>query len=403
MSYLFDKKVEVDSPQSLFSEVITVERTPIFEIIPVKGISRFRDITAVTGSGTANSIPGEIVLSTGTTSNSTSQLRTAERGRYMAGYGGNIGQGIRFSANTFSSTSKAFWGYGANTSSGFFFGVDANRIFTEVKRNSVTLEKKYRSDWNKDSVDGTGPSGIDLDLENGNIFQIDYSYYGHGDIEFNLIDQRRSDLKQKKIPLHVFRPINKTSVEYPNLNVIQQIENGDQSANLAMFVAGRQYSVFGPFDPNNRLVSQEKIGKGTDGTLRPIISAKSKNTDQDLSVAKKIDGFDIVPSTENLFVEVRLNPTVSNTQVFQTATDHTDDETATIFDTTANTISGGEIIWKGIVSVSVGRANEPGSGAREKDGLFITIPENQTVSIACRTISGGAGTVSAIMRIREEW
>lgn len=43
------------------------------------------------------------------------------------------------------------------------------------------------------------------------------------------------------------------------------------------------------------------------------------------------------------------------------------------------------------------------SGIRDKDGLFITIPEDYIVTISCQTISGNPGTVSAVMRIREEW
>ena len=71
-------------------------------------------------------------------------------------------------------------------------------------------------------------------------------------------------------------------------------------------------------------------------------------------------------------------------------------------DKTANTISGGNIIWTGLVKVGDTGRGQVVTGSRIKDGLAITIPEDQIVTLSCKTISD-TGSVTCIFRIKEEW
>ena len=65
-----------------------------------------------------------------------------------------------------------------------------------------------------------------------------------------------------------------------------------------------------------------------------------------------------------------------------------------------NIIANGNILWQRLVKTSGQGQSEV--GIKTKDGLSITIPEDQIITISCKTISG-TGTVSCIFRIREEW
>jgi hypothetical protein len=49
--------------------------------------------------------------------------------------------------------------------------------------------KVPQSQWNIDKMDGTGPSGVNIDLSKMQMFYIDYSWYGAGAIRFGFRDQ----------------------------------------------------------------------------------------------------------------------------------------------------------------------------------------------------------------------
>lgn len=404
MSFLYSKDVNISEPLNMFSELQTASRSPVFEIIPIKGITSLRDISNTSGSATITSNGTEIQVQTGATSGSTAELYTGPRGRYLAGLGGEAGMGVRF-PNTdpqFFGTATAVWGY-TNRENGIEFGRDINGIFIRVMRNNTVIHKKYQTEWNLDKLDGTGPSGVTLDINNGNIFQIEFTWYGYGDIIWNVVDHHVVDNTQRKIPIHYFRPTQQTSIQIPNLPVTAYIENGDQSWDYRMYIGGRQFSVIGPFNPLRRLVSQYVFNAATDTTLSPYITIKSKETSADLGVNKKLDGWDIFATTENHYIQVRLGATVANTAAFRVPDDHSNNEVSMLVDTTATSWSGGEPIYGGLVGVS-GSSQGPSdpSGDGKSDGLFLDIPGNKTISLGARTVSG-TGSLTMVLRWREEF
>jgi hypothetical protein len=50
--------------------------------------------------------------------------------------------------------------------------------------------KVPQSDWNIDKLDGTGPSGVNVDLSKMQMFYLDYAWYGAGAIRFGFKDER---------------------------------------------------------------------------------------------------------------------------------------------------------------------------------------------------------------------
>lgn len=402
MSYTFNKNVDIRNPVSLFDEVNTVSRTPIFEIVPTKGTSAIRDITTIVGSAGITTASAELHMTTGTTAGSSIENRSAARGRYMSGFGGQIGIGFRLDSSTasaISGTADVKWGYFTDDD-GFGFGKDSGGLYTFVLRDGVQTDKTYSTSWNFDTLDGNGPSGLTWNGLRGNIYHINFSWYGYGGIFFVIIDIDPITKQQREFLVHQYRPDSDTSVEYPNLPINVKVDNGDQSTNLGVFVGGRQFSVIGPFNPDNRIVSEYMFNKGTDTTMRPIISFQSKNTREDLAIAKKIEGFDTIVSSQNVMLELRVGGTVSNTASFQVPSGHSNNEVTVLSDTTANTITGGTVLWYGLIDASGTGSNS--SGSREKDGIGVTIPENSIVTISARTITG-TGTISSVLRIREEW
>ena len=80
--------------ETQFGEFLVATRTPILELNSSYGVSRLRDVTTTTGSGSVADGTGTIDVSTGTTASSTARLDSAEVGRYMPGYGAQIGIGV---------------------------------------------------------------------------------------------------------------------------------------------------------------------------------------------------------------------------------------------------------------------------------------------------------------------
>jgi len=242
----FAQRVQIQN-NTQFDEVLTSTRTPIIELNSSYGTSALRDIETTTGSGSISSSSGEISLSTGTTASSSAKLESAEVGRYIPGYGAQLGIGVRIPSGP-SGNSYAKWGgLSQDDNDGFYFGKDSSGVFVAVLKNGV--ESKVRQEnWNIDSLDGSGPSGYNLDTSNGNIYQIDFTWYGYGQILFSVVAipplesgesvDEGYKYSQATIPVHSFRPSQGVSVESPNLQVFAETNNGGDASDFSTYVGG---------------------------------------------------------------------------------------------------------------------------------------------------------------------
>ncbi|HBV85228.1 MAG TPA: hypothetical protein DEF42_00830 [Desulfosporosinus sp.] len=62
-----------------------------------------------------------------------------------------------------------------------------------------------------DRLDGTGPSGATLSLAEGNIYEVVFTWYGYGIIEFRVVLPDPTTLAQEVITVHRFSPTGETS------------------------------------------------------------------------------------------------------------------------------------------------------------------------------------------------
>lgn len=378
---------------TLFNSFDVSERTPIIELKSNYGVSALRDITSVSNSGAITNDSTEYNLSTGITTGSVATLRSAERGRYTPGAQGQAGIGVRLD-ETLTGTSEAKWGY-FDDDNGFGFGVDASGTYVFIRR-SGTDTKVHQADWNADTLDGNGDSGLTLDLAEGNIFQINFSWYGYGTIEFTVLMSDSNNL-QSPVTIHRFSPSQQTSVADPNQPITATITNGNTTDDLDLFVGGRQFSIYNNFDPNRRINSQFRLSQSSIGTtFVPAISFRRKSAFETVSV--KIAGYDIITDGA-LLVQLRVNAELTNAS-YTSPTNTSASETACEIDTSATAVSGGHLVYESLISVSGGGAFARGSGSASE--LYLDIPAVQPVTLCIRTISGSA-TASSILRWREEW
>lgn len=390
----FWEESKKDNPIDLFGSLKAANRTPIIELKSTYGISMVRDIVREVGSGSVSNNKVEYNLSTGSTAGSSAILESAERGRYLPGAEGEVGIGIRM-PDTIILDEDAKWGY-FDDGNGLGFGVDSGGIYVFIRRDSID-SKVYQSNWSSDKLDGSGASGLELDLAEGNIFQINYSWYGYGAIYFKVV-LADDNANQKIITVHKFSPTLQTSLQEPNLPIAAEVNNGSATTDLGLYVGGRQYSVYAPFEPSRRLNSHRVLSKGAIGTtFVPLVTFKRKS--DFITVASKVSGLDLITDAPIVY-QLRVNGNLTGAS-YGTPADTDAEETAMEADNTATAISGGVVIYEGLLGTT-GTGNTS-SGGENREGIGTEIPSDYPVTLCARVISGSNATVSAVLRWSEEW
>jgi hypothetical protein len=384
---------EIAGNRSLFDELIITERTPLIELNPALGLSVLRDVTSVANTGTITNTGGEFVAATGGTTASTAQIQTVESGRYYPGTAANAGLGVRV-PDTYTGTSNAEWGYFGATD-GFGFGVDSTNDYIFYTRAS-SKTKVYQSSWNVDVMDGTGPSGATLDISQGNIYQITFSWYGYGVIEWYIVMDGFNG-KQVPILVHRYRPTTVNSIQNPNQPITVKVDNGNTTTNYTVYVGGRQFSIYGRYIPSIRRTQESHILQSSIGTtFVPLVTFRRKSGFNSFPV--KFHEVNLI-SDASLLWEVRVSGSLTNAS-FGAVTNVPTTETALEVDVSATAITGGQKIESGLVNSSgVGAAS---NGGFANDSFSIEIPGTEEITLCARTLTGTA-TVTSLLGMEEEW
>lgn len=392
--------VNVRSQDSQFARILNAERTPIIELKSTYGISVYRDSITTNAGGTVTNDGTEFEVSTDAALSSSAILDSSKRGRYIPGATCQAGIGVRLPSSP-TGTQEVSWGY-FDDDNGFFFGQDSTGIFVAIRRDGVTT-KVYQQDWNADKLDGTGPSGFTLDLSEGNIFEIVYSWYGYGAIQFDVVLADSSNV-QNPITVHRVKPFQQNSVTDPNLPVRAQASNGNSTDTpISLFVGGRQYTVFGRYDPSIRITSQSRLNF-TVGTASfiPIITFRRKanfpaSTTRANSVGVELENVQIITNQDVLW-ELRFAPTLAAPS-YGNISDLSPSETAVEVAINSTTFTdGGEKMFSGLAIGGFFSTR----ALSTQDNLNIDFNGLEPVSLAMRAITSTA-TVSAIFSVREEW
>ena len=388
---------------SQFNELTVASRFPIVELTSVYGVSVLRDNVITTGAGTVTNTATEYSVNTTANGADSAILESAERGRYEPGYAGEAGIGVRIPILP-TGSQVARWGL-FDSQNGAFFGSTSTDTFVTIRRAGVDTVIN-QSAWNVDKLDGTGPSGATLTLSKGNIFQVVFTWYGYGVIEFRVVIPDPTTLAQEVIIVNRFSPTGQTSFVDPNLPLRAEINNGGTATSFNLFVGGREYSIIGKYEPTFRVTSERRTISNVTTTLTPVISFARKavfptGSARTNSVEVDLEELNII-STADLAYQVLLGGTINGTFVnYPTATTIIpDSETALLVNTTSTTITGGEVIFQGITS----GAGENTRTLATAELLSFVLPDNAIVTLAVVRIGGsGTNTVNASFSVTESW
>jgi hypothetical protein len=390
---------------SQFNELRVAKKFPIVELTSVYGLSDIRDVVTTTVGGTVTNDATEYSVSTAAIGTASAILESALRGRYEPGFAGEAGIGVRIPISPVGNQ-IASWGM-FDSQNGAFFGSTSTNIFVAIRRSGVDTVINQAS-WNVDPLDGTGPSGITLSLSKGNIYQVVFTWYGYGVIEFRVVLPNQTTGAQEVITVHRYSPTDETSIADPNQPLRAEINNNGTETAFDLFIGGRQYSIVGKYNPTFRVTSERRRITNLTTTLTPIISFTRKaifpsGSGRDNSVEINLEEINIITS-EDLAYQVLLGGTINGsflnyptaTTIIPTA------ETALLVNGTCTTITGGEVVFQGVVSGGLGLSSTRVLASSLL--LDFNLPINQFVTLAVIRLAGSpTNTVSSTFSVTESW
>lgn len=194
---------------------------------------RFLTVTTANGGSAAGGVTGMAVLQSGAAANGSVLMVSKSAARYLGG------TAMFGSWTTIFDTPKAnniqYSGVGtADLKDGFFYGYQGLNFGIIHRVNSVDNFIPQAS-WNVDPLDGTGPSGIVLNQQTGNVFLCRYLWHGFGPIFFFVL----ADAVAWQL-VHEIKWSNANttpSLINPTLNLMAQLANQGNATNVTMKLA----------------------------------------------------------------------------------------------------------------------------------------------------------------------
>jgi hypothetical protein len=164
-----------------------------------------------------------------------------------------------------------------NTNNGIFFQV-ANTtksfiIRTYTSGSASDARKVDQADWNGDKLDGTGPSGITLDITKSQIFFTDMEWLGVGTVRCGFV------LDGQYIVCHTFNNANSQTSVYMQtaiLPVRYEITNtaGTASSSTMQQICSTVISEGGYQEQSRPYVARRSVKVNVGTTIAPIVSIR---------------------------------------------------------------------------------------------------------------------------------
>ena len=383
-------------PTDPFGDLRVVQRTSLIDLKSTFGVSDLRDIPATAGTGAVTATVGlpEYTLAV-TAANDSARLASAERGRYVSGYGAEVGIAVRLAqpASAYAGGQRARWGYYDGTD-GFFFQVSAAGVAVGVARSGAETIVP-QAEWNVDRLDGTGPSGQTLDVTKGNICQVVFSWYGYGGVAWRVALTDPATGAQMVQVLHRWAPAGQTSTLTPNLPLYVALENRGTAGARAVYVAGRQFSVIGHVPhPVKRITSAYRVTLTVNKAsgFVPVLSLRRKAGF--LGNPVRVSSVDMVTSNDCMY-QVRVGGALTGA-AWGAVSDTAPAETALEMDASATAAAGGVVLYCGLAP----------TGSRtltRSDEIMYSLEETSILSLVMSSYSANSAVVSVVLRMSEEW
>ncbi len=388
---------------SHFNELRVVQRWPAIQLGSVYGLSDLRDLitTSSGGSVTFNDTQGEFeIKSDGGAQEAI--LDTAERIPYGPGTELEPGSAIRLPTKLTGEQVVEFGFF--DSANGFFKRLDAEGLHFVRRKNSTDHARLWGKWDGKGRIVRSSPvSGwpTRIDPRDGAIWLDPFSWYGYGPwvsvIQRMIGGGSRSFIDQ----LNTFQVSGETSLATPHLPLRQRIETGANDNGFSAFVAGRQVSVIGEFNPPGRptAISRDSatVSTTSNSTWTGLIAVR-RAADSAYALTRLIAA-DILP-VEDVEIAILLNPTIPNSGNWTAVSDVPAGETKLEENLDPGDIDITTAEWLTKYRIRGGSGGQR-TGGGNRDLLELPLIENKPHAIVARGISAsGAAQITGQWR---EW
>lgn len=375
---------KLESTVDVFNQVHVGEYTPIVELRPLPSVSPLRN-DIVSSGGTVNIVNGEIEIDS-TLGDVT--LYSRRRGRYLPGTSALAGIGFRIPNPD---VGHFEFGYGDGNGNRFGLERDNGEWYTFVESAGLRYYRKPRSEW-LDPLDGTGPSGLDIDNISNSVLRMPFSWYGYLSVNFTLAIGDRGIQGDRLIGFDgTGHDVDGVSIIQPDLPIFAEATNG-----AVLYIGGRQFGVYGKYEPSFRLTSTSNVTKTVGTTFEPIVTLQTKSDINWAGVHRELDGLALF-TTSNIELAVYLDATLTGA-VFTNIEGISPEETSMEVDSSATAFSNGYKSFNGIFSGGSGRNI---SSSSQELGNF-DLPAGSSVTVVARSLET-TSDVSVVLRVKEEW
>lgn len=270
---------------------------------------------------------------------------------------------------------------------GLFLELDSTATLNVVRRTytsgSAVDNKVAQSSWNIDPLNGSGASGITLDLTKSQILVIDYEWLGVGRVRFGFV------INGAIYYCHQFLNTNSLSLVYmstPNLPLRYEISNSGAGAAAGFTTICSTVISEGGLEENGIVradnLNSAFVNANTVGTTYALLGIRLK-TAYIGSVIELVAFNGLAVTADDILLELRFNPTVAGaftySDVSNSAVQIAKGDTAG--NPSTNTVTGGQIIQSiygqksAATSASIFTARYPGAsiaGTRDEIVLCVT-------------------------------
>lgn len=242
----------------------------------------------------------------------------------------------------------AFDGVGANyltPNNGIFYECDGELSWNICKDGTIE-ERVTQDQWNVDKLDGTGKSGITLDMEGPQILFVDFEWLGVGRVRVGFV------IDGLIYYVHYFNHSNDSTFDSvymstPNLPLRYSIESDGSGAGHIDHICSTVISEGGQEKTGvlrsveTRNTYSNTLGGGT-GSKHALCGIRLKSTHLDVTVVPE-DISIVIDSNDSFKWELHLNPTINGTWTYSDLA-NSSVQSAQVGAATNNTITADGII-----------------------------------------------------------
>jgi hypothetical protein len=370
----------INQRKDFFNNMEVTQKTNLFHLKSVFGFDYLNNNFTTIGNSTITNNIGdaEYKMSVNNTGDLVS-LSSKQYGKYVAGYSSDVGIAIRM-ISSLVNDQECLWGY-FDDNNGYYFKKTSDNFYVCILNDGVETIISS-TNFNYDKLDGTGKSRYNLDFTKGNIYKIEFVWYGFGSIIFSVIGIVESF--DTVIPIHIYTPSGSTSTKNSHLPITVKLDNNTNNTSCDIYVAGRQFSIIGNYKPiyrdNSAYITNITIGS----TMLPLLSIKKKNLYTGIEIkTKQIN----INSSDPLYIEFRTDSILTNSTFNNLLPSF---QSCVTYDSLATSITGGTVIWSNILKSN-------------NNSVIINTPFDN-LTICGKSISGITPTLSYLhFTWEEEW